>query len=58
MLAFLVSNMPRPIDESVDRDPGVITLAATLLRALNRRHEAAFQRRCDLAARTGSHLLG
>ncbi|WP_204262709.1 hypothetical protein [Methylobacterium sp. BTF04] len=55
MLAFLVSNLPRPADEPLDRDPGVITLAATVLRAIGRQHDAAFQRRCDLAAKTARH---
>lgn len=53
MLSLLVSNATAPVNEPLDRDPGVITLAAMLVRALHRQHEAAFRRRCDLAGRTG-----
>lgn len=55
MLAFLASQLRNPLEEPVDRDPGVITLAATVLRALGRQHQAAFQRRCDLAAKPSGH---
>ncbi|MDR7036797.1 MULTISPECIES: hypothetical protein [Methylobacterium] len=49
MLAVLVSNIARPVEEPLDRDPGFLTLAASILRALRRGHEAAFARRCAQA---------
>lgn len=52
MLAFLVSNLPAQAEEPIDRDPGIITLAAALLRAIGRERDAAFRRRCDLAETT------
>ena len=55
MLAILTANISAQADEPIDRDPGIITLAASLLRAVTRRHDAAFQRRCDLAAKTEHH---
>lgn len=55
MLALITSRLAAPVDEPIDRDPGIITLAASLLRAVTRRHDAAFQRRCDLAAKTEHH---
>ena len=51
MLSLITSRLGAPADEPVDRDPGIITLAASLLRAVSRGREAAFQRRCDLAAK-------
>jgi hypothetical protein len=55
MLALITSRLAAPADEPIDRDPGIITLAASLLRAVTRRHDAAFQRRCELAAKTEHH---
>jgi hypothetical protein len=55
MLALIASRLAAPVDEPIDRDPGIITLAASLLRAVTHRNEAAFQRRCDLAAKTDYH---
>ncbi|GJE45248.1 hypothetical protein [Methylobacterium soli] len=55
MLTVLVSNIAEPLEEPLDRDPGVLTLAATLLRAIRRGHEAAFARRCEKARATGFH---
>ncbi|MCJ2083624.1 hypothetical protein [Methylobacterium sp. J-090] len=52
MLAFLTANLPAQAEEPIDRDPGIITLAATMLRALTRQTDAAFRRRCDLAGQT------
>ncbi|WP_019904914.1 hypothetical protein [Methylobacterium sp. 77] len=49
MLSFFVSSTPAQADEPIDRDPGVITLAAALIRAVRRQHDAAFRRRCDQA---------
>lgn len=37
MLAFLASSLPAPVDEPRDRDPGILTLAAALLHAWQRR---------------------
>lgn len=45
MLAVLASTFPKPVEESVDRDPGILTLAATLLNAWQRRHERVTRRR-------------
>ncbi|GJE15917.1 hypothetical protein [Methylobacterium marchantiae] len=49
MLSLFVSNTPAPVEEPIDRDPGVITLTAALVRAIRRQHDAAFRRRCDQA---------
>ena len=38
MLAVLVSNISRPVEEPLDRDPGVLTLAAAIVRAVRREH--------------------
>ncbi|GEP05021.1 hypothetical protein [Methylobacterium oxalidis] len=53
MLAVLVSNISRPVEEPLDRDPGVLTLAAAIVRAVRREHEAAFARRCAQARSSG-----
>ncbi|MCJ2035113.1 hypothetical protein [Methylobacterium sp. J-068] len=58
MLALITSRLAAPVDEPIDRDPGIITLAASMLRAVSRRHGAAFQRRCDLAAKSNPHANG
>lgn len=55
MLALLVTNLPVQAEEPIDRDPGIITLAAALLRAFGRERDAAFRRRCDHAATTIIH---
>ncbi len=47
MLTLFLAHPPAPADEPIDRDPGVITLAAALIRAVRRQHEAAFRRRCE-----------
>ncbi|WP_187272996.1 hypothetical protein [Methylobacterium sp. WL69] len=52
MLAIFATNRPAQTEEPIDRDPGIITLAAAMLRALNRHTDAAFRRRCDLAGQT------
>ncbi|MBX9930765.1 MAG: hypothetical protein K2Y56_04390 [Methylobacterium sp.] len=56
MLALITPGLGTPADEPIDRDPGIITLAASLLRAVSRHREAAFQRRCDLAAKADHHI--
>jgi hypothetical protein len=55
MLTVLVSNIANPVEEPLDRDPGVLTLAATIVRAIRRGHDAAFSRRCEKARATGFH---
>lgn len=52
MLALIASSFSTHRDEPLDRDPGIVTLAATILRALRRGHADAFRRRCDLVKRT------
>ena len=55
MLSLITARLAAPVDEPIDRDPGIITLAASLLRIMTRRHDAAFQRRCDLAGKAEHH---
>ena len=55
MLSLITARLAAPVDEPIDHDPGIITLAASLLRIVTRRHDAAFQRRCDLAAKADHH---
>ena len=55
MLALIATRLASPADEPIDRDPGIITLASAVFRMVARRHDAAFQRRCDLAAKTDHH---
>ena len=52
MLSLFIANTPAPAEEPIDRDPGVITLAAALIRAVRRQHDAAFRRRCEQATTT------
>jgi hypothetical protein len=53
MLALITSRIPGPVAETVDRDPGILTLAITVARALRSGAEAAFARRCALARAVG-----
>lgn len=53
MLALIASRIPGPAEEAVDRDPGIITLALTIARALRRGAGTAFERRCALARAAG-----
>ncbi|WP_194075089.1 hypothetical protein [Methylobacterium durans] len=53
MLAVLVSNIADPVEEPLDRDPGFLTLAVSILRSLRRGHDAAFARRCAQARGNG-----
>ncbi|WP_200941009.1 hypothetical protein [Methylobacterium sp. Leaf113] len=55
MLSLITARLSAPVDEPIDRDPGIITLAASILRMMGRRHDAAFQRRCELAAKAEHH---
>lgn len=41
MLAVLASAFPKPVEEAVDRDPGILTLAVSLLHAWQRRRGIA-----------------
>lgn len=41
MLAVLASSFPKPVDEPLDRDPGILTLATALLHAWQRRRRVA-----------------
>lgn len=52
MLSLFIANTPAPAEEPIDRDPGVITLAAAVIRAVRRQHDAAFRRRCEQATTT------
>ena len=53
MLALIASRIPGPVTETADRDPGILTLAFSLARALRAGTEAAFARRCALAQAAG-----
>jgi len=53
MLAFIATRIPGPVAETADRDPGILTLAFSLARALRTGAEAAFARRCALAEAAG-----
>lgn len=53
MLAVIASNLTAPAEEAVDRDPGILTLAAAILRSLRRGGGAAFARRCDRVREAG-----
>jgi hypothetical protein len=53
MLAFIATRIPGPVAETADRDPGILTLAFTLARAVRNGAETAFARRCALALAAG-----
>ncbi len=53
MLALITSRIPGPVTETVDRDPGILTLVFVCARALRSGTEAAFARRCELARAAG-----
>ncbi len=53
MLALITSRIPGPVTETVDRDPGFLTLLFACARALRTGTEAAFERRCALARAAG-----
>ena len=52
MLSVLTARLPSHADEPRDRDPGFLTLAFVLARALRRAGRDAFARRCAIAAET------
>ena len=52
MLSVLTARLPVPADELQDRDPGFLTLAFAVVRALRREGRNAFERRCAHAAET------
>ncbi|WP_165700239.1 MULTISPECIES: hypothetical protein [unclassified Methylobacterium] len=37
MLVFLATTLPQPAEDVLDRDPGILTLAAALVNAWQRR---------------------
>ena len=53
MLAVIASNLSAPAEDSLDRDPGILTLAAAILRSLRSGSAAAFARRCDRVREAG-----
>lgn len=53
MLALIASRIPGPVVETADRDPGILTLAFVLARALRRGTETAFANRIALAQAAG-----
>lgn len=55
MLALIASRLRNPIEEPIDRDPGFLTLAASVLRVVTRTYEAGFRRQCALIAETIHH---
>lgn len=56
MLALIASRVPSPVEESAVGDPGFLTLAIALVRAIRRESAAALNRHCDLIARAGGPL--
>lgn len=55
MLALIASRLQVPVEEPIDRDPGLITLAASVLRIVTRAYEAGFRRQCALISQTLHH---
>ncbi len=55
MLALIASRLQAPVEEPIDRDPGFITLAASVLRIVTRTYEAGFRRQCALISQTLHH---
>lgn len=53
MLSLLTAKTPSPEVEPVVGDPGALTLALSIVRALRRGQDAMFERRCSLARRGG-----
>lgn len=53
MLALISSRIPGPVTETVDRDPGILTLMFACARAVRSGAEVAFARRCALARAIG-----
>ncbi|GJE57958.1 hypothetical protein [Methylobacterium trifolii] len=49
MLALLTATLSSPVDEPVDRDSGVLTLAFALARGLRRHNREAAAKSCDRA---------
>lgn len=52
MLSVLTARLPTHAEEPEDRDPGFLTLAFTVFRALRREGRNAFERRCEHARET------
>lgn len=53
MLALIATRVPQPVEEIADRDPGFLTLAFTVLRAVRREANTAFARHCHLLMQAG-----
>lgn len=53
MLALITSRIPGPVEETLDRDPGIFTLAFAVVRALRSGAQAALARHCALARDLG-----
>lgn len=56
MLALIASRVPAPAEESAVRDPGFLTLAIAVVRAVRRETSTAFDRHCELIARNGGPI--
>ena len=54
MLSILTAKSLEPEVEAIDRDPGIITLAARIVDAIRRTSRAGFARRCETLQRTGT----
>ena len=54
MLSILTAKSVEPEVEAIDRDPGIITLAARVVGAIRRTGRAGFARRCETLRRTGT----
>ena len=54
MLSILAAKTVAPEVEAIDRDPGIITLAARIVGAIRRTQRAGFARRCETLRRTGT----
>jgi len=57
MLSLLTAKRLHPEVEPIVGDPGAITLALSIVRALRRGQDAAFERRCAIARRGGGSGL-
>lgn len=53
MLAIVASQLGSPVHEAEDRDPGIVTLFALVVKGLRREARAAFARRCAVVREGG-----
>jgi hypothetical protein len=56
MLALIATRVPQPAEESAVRDPGFLTLAIAVVRAVRVQAAVAFARHCELLAETGGRV--